>query len=106
EINELFGEGLHHGTASLENGNPDLVKEKMHEISMGFKYEKGRLNSQTYIYSKYIEDFIYLKAEGLELTIRGAFPAFSWNNTDALINGIDQQFNYLITEDLSLQSSW
>lgn len=106
EINELFGEGLHHGTASIENGSPNLLKEKMHEISMGFKFEMGKLSSQTYLYSKYIKDFIYLKAEGLELTIRGAFPAFSWSNTDAFINGIDQRFNYTITEGLSLESNW
>lgn len=106
EINELFGEGLHHGTASIESGNRDIRKERMQELSAGVSTHFGKLKSNSYLYAKYIEDFIYLKAEGLQLTIRGAFPAFSWNNTDALISGFDQQFNYPITENLSLESKW
>lgn len=106
EINELYGDGLHHGTASIENGNPELFKERMHEFSIGLQLDWGKFKSQTYLYSKYIKDFIYLKAEGLELTIRGAFPSFNWTNTNAFINGIDQSFNYELTENLSLSSKW
>jgi iron complex outermembrane receptor protein len=106
EINELFGEGLHHGTASIETGNRDIQKERMQELSVGVKTDFGKLSSTTYLYVKYIEDFIYLKADGIQLTIRGAFPTFSWNNTDALIKGVDKQLKYPITENLSLESKW
>lgn len=106
---ELFSEGLHHGIAVLEFGNDQLKPEH------GIKW----INTITTHYKKYIQleatfyvdkinDFIYLAPLPTPvLTIRGAFPAFKYYQTNARLLGLDVTVNaepikYL---SLSLRSS-
>lgn len=88
---ELFSEGLHHGIAVLEFGNENLRPE--HSVKW--------INTITTKYKKYIEasatihiatlkDYIYLAPlPNPVLTIRGAFPAFQYYQTNARILGAD-----------------
>jgi iron complex outermembrane receptor protein len=57
-------------------------------------------------YLQHIENYIYLKPNGLDLTIRGAYPSFDWENTTALFRGIDYSFQLEITPKLKLSSMW
>ena len=103
-INELYSDGLHHGTASIEVGNSTLTKEKSKAINVSYELEYKNLNYEIYGYLQHIEDFIYLNPDGLELTIRGAFPAFSWQNTTALIRGFDQTIKYQLHKNVQLSN--
>lgn len=88
---ELFSDGLHHGIAVLEFGNAHLKPEK------GIKW----VSTFTASYKKYIEaeatfyiskmyDFIYLAPLPKPVvTIRGAFPAFQYYQTNARLLGLD-----------------
>jgi len=103
-INELFSEGLHHGSASLEFGDQNLTKEKSVAAGLSAQWTKGRWIYKLYAHAQYVEDFIYLKPRGLDLTIRGAFPSFQWSNTDAIISGLDQNLSIQLTDKLHLSN--
>jgi len=103
-VNELYSDGLHHGSASLEFGNANLGAEKSYGFNLSYELKKKQLNYELYAYLQYIEDFIYLRPDGLDLTIRGAFPSYQWSNTNALIRGLDQQISYQISSKVRVEN--
>ncbi len=90
-INELFSKGLHQGVAGIELGNVALKNEQAFKntLSINIKQEKWlEVNMSTYY--NYINDYIYLKPSSeQQLTIRGAYPVFKYEQTDARIKGLD-----------------
>ena len=101
-INELYVNGLHHGTANFEIGDPNLNSE------IGFKYNTQfnyQLNKNTDIelglYSNYIQNFINLvPVLPPTLTLRGAYPTFMFKQADALLTGGDLTFNTVLIPSL------
>jgi len=98
EINELHSDGLHHGSASLEFGNPELTQENAYAINASYMLQQSKWSYELYAYAQYIKDFIYLEPLGFDLTIRGAYPSYQWSSTNTLIRGLDQSINYSISE--------
>ncbi len=89
-VNELFSNGVHHGTASFERGDPNLVPERALNTSISVHYDHEIFEIEATAFQNAINNFIYLKPEiNPVLTIRGAFPAFSYNQTDAILRGGD-----------------
>lgn len=89
-INELFSNGLHHGTASIEYGDLNLKKEVSVAGTILLKLLHNKTIAEGEIYLKSVNNFIYLKPKfPPELTIRGAFPAFKYSQTDVLISGAE-----------------
>jgi iron complex outermembrane receptor protein len=86
-INELYSNGLHHGTASLEYGNSNLKLEKAFQFNNIFQYNyKKYINIIANWRMQFIKDYIYLSPSNTPtLTIRGAFPTFNFNATNALM---------------------
>lgn len=91
EINELYSSGLHHGAASIENGNSTFKNERMWSLNQTFTYNKGEQFSIEFTpYYQYFYNYIQLvPKEELQLTIRGSFPVFNYENTKASIWGFD-----------------
>lgn len=104
QVNELFSDGLHHGAARIEKGRPDLATERSYGIAGAVDYSDEKWAFDVDLYYKRIEDFIYLKPSyPPQLTIRGAFPTFQFDQTDARLYGTDIQLSYLIDHHLRLQ---
>ena len=90
-INELYSFGLHQGVSSIEEGNANLKPEN------GLKYVmtwESSINKKHFInasmYAQYFQDYIYLAPQkDALLTIRGAFPYFKYDQTNATVNGLD-----------------
>ncbi len=106
-VNELYSNGLHHGAAAIELGDTDLSVEKsiktIHTLTIS-KSEKWGFELSGYYHG--IEDFIYLKPEGKpRLTIRGAFPVYSYEQTDASLWGIDAGGRVNIATSLYYETS-
>jgi iron complex outermembrane receptor protein len=98
DINELFSNGLHHGTAALEFGNLNLKQERSYSLNAALIYNHNRLRIQGEPYFHYFQNYIYLKPSGeTQLSIRGAFPVFSYIQTDATYKGIDIDLRYRLT---------
>lgn len=94
-VNELFSEGLHHGSAAIEEGRDDLVSEKAIKWISSIEKNTTRYSIDVSAYYNLINDYIYLRPEDVALTIRGAFPIFRYNQTDAHFMGLDANLTYL-----------
>jgi iron complex outermembrane receptor protein len=90
DINELFSNGLHHGSAALEFGDLSLKQERSYSLNTALNYNHNRLRIQVEPYFHYFQNYIYLQPSGeKQLSIRGAFPVFNYIQTDATYMGTD-----------------
>jgi iron complex outermembrane recepter protein len=94
-INELYSRGLHHGTASYEEGNALLNPEVMHQLTVGLTYATTKWNFSLVPFVSYINDYIYLQpALTPVLSINGAFPAFYYAQSNAWYSGFRYALNH------------
>jgi iron complex outermembrane receptor protein len=107
---ELFSNGLHHGTGTIERGNEGLQTEKAYKWINTYNYSnrnvkdgKG-LELELSAYHNYIQNYIYLEPRDVELTIRGAFPVFNYNQTNATFTGLDASLHWFFAKNLSWRS--
>ena len=105
-VNELFSSGVHHGSASYEEGNPNLQPERGFNNSLtleGTHHDQWSLALTAYY--NLIQNFIYLQPRGeAQLTIRGAFPAFDYRQADARLMGIDWTAECKLYKNLRFES--
>lgn len=97
-VSELHSEGLHHGSAAIERGDAALASERALKAVMDLESDllNGRARLLITAHASRINGFIYLRPNGYELTIRGAFPVFDYVATDALLGGLDASFDLRI----------
>ncbi len=101
QMNELFSNGLHHGAARIERGDVGLKTERAWSIMGSLVYSTKRIELDLGLYNKKIGDFIFLQPQYPPLlTIRGAFPTFSYAQSDANLSGADLNLSYLIGNHL------
>jgi len=109
-INEQFSQGLHHGVSAIEQGNPDLERERSWTASYTYRKVFNRNSFVGNAYVNYINGFIFPKPTDIELTIRGAFPRFDYSQDDALYWGVDlmytSQFGEALTGSLKSSLVW
>jgi iron complex outermembrane receptor protein len=100
EVNELYSNGLHQGVSGIEEGDINLNPEHAIKNTLSFATKKDeKLFVELLGYHQYIQDYIYLQAQDeFRLTIRGAFPVFKYEQTDAQIYGFDFVTKYQINE--------
>jgi iron complex outermembrane receptor protein len=91
QVNELYVNGLHHGTSSFEIGNPNLKSEKAFNFSTQLKYQSDSSWQFDFsVYNNFITDFINLTPSvPATLTLRGAYPTFRYVQSNAVLRGID-----------------
>jgi iron complex outermembrane receptor protein len=92
-VNELLSNGIHHGTATYEEGDINLQAEKALNLSLGLHWHNvaGTVSTEIDIYHNSINDFIYRQPvpDDPVLTIAGAFPLIRYQQTDATLSGLD-----------------
>ncbi|NNE25292.1 MAG: TonB-dependent receptor, partial [Saprospiraceae bacterium] len=95
EVNELYSNGLHQGVSGIEQGNPELNQEYSLKSVMSNNWNiSDKVFIQSVLYYQLIKDFIFLQPnEEFVLTIRGAFPLFTYEQTNARIYGTDLQIS-------------
>lgn len=102
--NELFSEGLHHSTAALEIGNDSLGIERSLKTILTIQQRRPGWTVSLSTYLNPIYGFIYLRPTGdYELTIRGAFPVFRYEQTNALLAGLDLDLTVAVASWLDYQ---
>lgn len=109
-VSELYSEGLHHGTAAIERGllNQDgfktdqslIRKEISTKFTQGFQWIRKTFSLELSAYVNHISNYVFLKPTGAALTIRGYFPVFDYNQTEALLTGIDGLVHWDITREV------
>lgn len=116
-VSELYSQGLHHGTASIEEGlmiaggevsinRQQVHKEVSHKWINTLQVSRGRFTLEASAYANYIDHYIYLRPTETRLTIRGYFPVFQYQQTAALLTGGDLAVTANITEQLSFQGKY
>lgn len=104
--NELYSEGLHHSTAALEIGRDDLTIERSLKSILTVRHHSNGLTIDLSGYVNPIYGYIFLEPSGeFDLTIRGAFPVYTYQQTDALLTGIDLDVRMDLTSWLAYQGN-
>ena len=98
-INELYSNGLHQGVSGIEEGDIGLNTEKALKNTLEYKWTpNANLSFNTLVYHQYFKDYIFLNPQDeIRLTIRGAFPVFRYEQTDAQIYGLDISTQFTIS---------
>ena len=103
---ELFSEGLHHSAARIELGDLRLNQETSHKFILSANGVAGLFGWEVSPYINFINNFIQLEAEGVEQTIRGAFPVFEYRQTDARLLGIDLSTKFKLNNKFSFNNQF
>ncbi|WP_435262813.1 TonB-dependent receptor domain-containing protein [Tenacibaculum sp. nBUS_03] len=101
---ELFSDGLHHSAARIELGDLRLKSETSNRISTSYMFNNDKFNITFEGFYNFISDFIYIEPSGIETTLRGAFPVWSYKQTKAHLFGVDTNLQYEVNEDFLLTS--
>jgi iron complex outermembrane receptor protein len=89
-FNELYSDGVHHGTAQFEAGNPRLDAERAWSLDATVRHAGPRVRLQVGAYETRVSDFIHLIPTGDPVvTIRGVFPEFAYRQSAVSLRGID-----------------
>lgn len=86
---ELFSDGLHHSAARIELGDLRIKSESSSKVSTSYELSKEQWGFTLAPYFNAINDFILLEPNEVEFTIRGAFPVWSYRQTNTELIGID-----------------
>jgi iron complex outermembrane receptor protein len=114
-VSELYSEGLHHGTASIEEGlmrkngavltEQTLIdKEYSKKWINTFQYTDEKLTIDFSLYYNDIKNYVYIRPTGTRLTVRGYFPVFQYEQTDAVLMGTDAAIKWKLSEKISFSS--
>jgi len=93
QVNELLSNGIHHGTATYEEGDIYLKPERSFNFSLNqsFANKARTVLLDLTLYRNRIDRFIYQQPvpDDPVLTIAGAFPRIQYKQTDAILQGLD-----------------
>ena len=108
EINEMYSFGLHQGVSGIEEGNLELDQETGLKSTLQLR---GKVSEKLHVdvraYTHFFDGYIYLQPQQtFRLTIRGAFPVFTYEQCDARLLGGDAVIKYEISEHLNFESIW
>ena len=95
---ELFSDGLHHSAARIELGNLRMKQETSNRFSGTYQYQANLFSLNIEAFYNHINNYIFIEPTGVEHTIRGAFPVWSYNQTNAALYGIDLSANYNLSK--------
>lgn len=106
--NELYSDGIHHGTGTYEVGNANLKSEKGWKWVNSLSFEKNIMKANIDFYGQIIQDYIYSQPnpDSVRQTIRGAFPLFQYEQTDALFYGTDISLAIDVLKELEYQTNF
>lgn len=111
-VSELYSNGLHHGTGAIEeglmiNGNEILTagsnirKEVSAKWINTLQLGNDRLTADISAYVNPIKNYVYLRPIGTRETISGFFPVWRYEQTNALLAGIDVLLNWAASEKIT-----
>lgn len=109
-INELFSQGLHHGSGWIEEGllvdrngflpTASFRFEHTYRLVSEWKWQYQRHQILFIPHLSYINHYLNLEAADVRLTIRGAFPVFEYKQIDVLWIGADLQWVWQLSNRL------
>ncbi|MBG6187014.1 TonB-dependent receptor [Flavobacterium sp. CAN_S2] len=95
---EFFSDGLHHSTGIIELGDLALDKEQAIKLSTTLQKKWNTFSVEVNPFINSIRNFMFLRPVGFETTIRGAFPVWEYQQTNARLAGVDVQTHWKISK--------
>jgi iron complex outermembrane receptor protein len=95
---EFFSDGLHHSTGIIELGDLALDKEVAVKLSTTVQQKWSNFSLEVNPFINSIRNFMFLRPVGFESTIRGAFPVWEYQQTNARLVGIDVQTHWELSD--------
>ena len=103
-IAELFADGLHHSAAIIEVGNIGMKNEDGNQFNLNIDSKLNILDGLQISVNPYLfltKNFITEIPTGIQNTIRGVFPVWSYEQVNAKMYGIDLDANLKINENFN-----
>ncbi len=95
---ELYSNGLHDATSSVELGNPALDVETANRAEIGLHWHNGPLRFAAWVYQVGFDDFVYLADTGIEADDA---PVRVWTQHDARFNGAEAEVDWTFIDNES-----
>lgn len=92
---ELYSDGFHVATGSVELGLPTLDVETANRAELGLHWHAGPVTVQASLFHARFDDFIYLADTGLEAD---EVPVRAWTQADASFTGAEAEIDWLFLE--------
>lgn len=103
-IAELFSDGLHHSASVIEIGDMSLKNETGNQFNLLIESKINALQGLQISlnpYFFYTKNYINEVPTGIQNTIRGVFPVWSYQQIDAKMFGADLDVNWNLTSNLT-----
>jgi iron complex outermembrane receptor protein len=101
---ELFSDGLHHSAARIELGDLRINQETSNRFAFSYLFSSEKMRFNFEAFYNHVNDFIYVEPTGTQQTIRGAFPVWSYKQTNASLVGLDVSIDYVISNHWSFRN--
>ncbi|HEY1139311.1 MAG TPA: TonB-dependent receptor [Lysobacter sp.] len=88
---ELYSNGVHVATSSIELGSPMMAEETANRAEIGLHWHGGPFKASASIYHVKYDDFIYLADTGV---VEDGNPVRLWTQDDASFNGAEAEVNW------------
>ncbi|MFC0677317.1 TonB-dependent receptor [Lysobacter korlensis] len=92
---ELYSNGFHVATGSIELGSPDLDVETANRAELGLHWHRGPLKFAASVFHVRYDDFVYLAETGIDEEA----PVRLWSQTDARFDGAEAQLDWMFAEN-------
>ncbi len=93
---EFFSDGLHHSSGVIELGDLGLQKEQSIKATTTFQKKWSQFSFEISPFVNQVQNFMFLRPIAFETTIRGAFPVWEYQQTNARLTGFDIQSHWQI----------
>ncbi|MCU0452121.1 MAG: TonB-dependent receptor [Bacteroidetes bacterium] len=102
-LNELYSDGVHHGSAQYEIGDPTLGNERSGSLDVTLRHIAEMVHVDVSVFVNRIDGFIALfPTPDPTLTVRGAFPTFRYRQDDVVMHGLDGSAEWHVNTVLRL----
>ena len=104
QVNELYSNDVHHGSAYYEIGDSSLASERTLGSDVGLRYEANGLLIESSAFINRIGDYIMALPDPANptVTIRGTFPTYRFTQMTARLFGGDLSLTVPLHERLNL----
>lgn len=106
-IAEFFSDGLHHSASVIEIGDLSLQNETSHQFNLIADVKVNILNGLQVSLNPYYsinKNFINEIPTGVQNTIRGVFPVWTYQQIDANLFGADLDIDFKLTDHFSYKA--
>ncbi len=105
-INELYANGVHHGTAQFERGDTGLGRERSLGVDATLRHEARRWQAEASAFQTSFDGFLMLFPDtAIVTTFRGAFPRYLHQQTRARLRGLDGQVAWRPLDALGVEAT-